>query len=156
MAKLKLIKEDDKSSDTPKENLSPLSEISAEDLSNRIIELALTQKSLDAVGYDVREISSIAKFIIVISGTSTRHVKGIADKLKLGTLQFGLAPTRVDGYESGDWIILDYDDVIAHVFFEPQRQYYQFDSLLDGAPKLELSDELKKQQRQFKTGLHSL
>lgn len=148
------------------ENLIPFSnkansnqkkiEISSEQVANHIIELALDQKALDTVGFDVHKVSSLAKFIIIASGTSSRHVKGIADKIKDGLEPFDIHPSRTDGYDEGEWVVIDYDDIIVHLFFEPKRQYYEFDALMNGAEKLVLSQELKEQVRQFKTGLHQL
>ena len=132
------------------------SDIEAENLSKKIIELALDQKSLDTVGFNVCNVSNIAKYIIIASGTSSRHVKGIADKIESGLTTIGVTPLRTDGYDLGEWIVMDFEDVIVHLFYEPKRQYYELDALLNGAEKLVLSDDLTKQIRQLKTGLHAL
>lgn len=117
---------------------------------------ALEQKALDGVIYDVRGKSSIAEFIMIASGTSSRHVKGVADRIKDNLLELGINIQRTDGYEDGEWIVLDYGDVIVHIFYEPKRQEYRFDDLLKKADKLPLPEELFKQVRSLKTGLHNL
>lgn len=128
----------------------------SEDLAKKIVELCLFQKSLDTVAYDVSSVSNIAKIVIIASGTSNRHVKGISDKIMSGLKDIHTEPSRIDGYDDGEWIVLDYDDVIVHLFFEPKRQYYEFDSLFIGAEKIELPEVLRTKARQFKTGLHAI
>lgn len=140
-------------------NINPLAfeqDQQSELITNKVIESALSQKSLDTVAYDVSKISNIARCLIIASGTSFRHVKGICDKIKLELERDNISPTRIDGYEDGEWIVMDFDDIIVHLFFEPKRQYYEFDSLFIGAEKIDLPDDLKSQARQLKTGLHAI
>jgi ribosome-associated protein len=131
-------------------------EFEVSDLTKKIINLAIDQKALDTVGFDVQAVSSIAKYIVITSGTSSRHVKGICDNIKNGLENMNINVSRFDGYDEGEWVVLDYDDIIVHIFYEPKRQYFQFDSLMNSAEKLELDDDLMKKVRQFKTGLHAL
>lgn len=122
----------------------------------RALEIALhaavDQKSLDVRSLDLRGVSSIADSFVIVSGTSERHVKGIADKIKVELAKHGLKPTHVDGYENAEWIVLDYLDMIVHVFFEPVRQAFDFDKLWDKAKPLELPNELEEAVHKLRTG----
>jgi len=117
---------------------------------------ALSQKALDAVIYDVRGKSSITDYIMIASGTSGRHVKGISDRVNETLSSLGQSCQHTDGYEEGEWVVLDYGDVIIHIFYEPKRQEYRFDELLKSSEKLPLPEELYRQVRSLKTGMHDL
>ena len=130
----------------------PPPEIPAEQRAVMAIDTALSQKGLDVRGFDVRGISSITDFIVVVSGTSERHVNGIGEKIRQRLKDVGETP-RGDS-DSTQWIVLDYGDLIIHVFFEPARQYYEFDNLWETAPVLELPEELKKISSRFRTGIY--
>ena len=131
-------------------------ELNSEELAKKVIEFALEQKSLDTVGFDVTKVSNIANFIVIASGTSSRHVKGIADKIESNLVKYNQHPIRTDGYDEGEWIVMDFGDVIVHLFYEPKRQYYELDALMNSAEKLVLNEELTSQIRNLKTGMHSL
>lgn len=113
---------------------------------------AVNQKSLDVRSLDLRGVSTIADYFVIASGTSERHVKGIADRIKLELLKENLKPVNVDGYETAEWIVLDYHDFIVHIFFEPTRQVYDFDKLWNKAKVVELPEELEESVRKLRTG----
>jgi ribosome-associated protein len=126
------------------------------DLAQDVLEFMLEIKALDAVIYDVQETSSISKYVAIASGTSVRHVKGIVDNAKEQLVKKGIHPERIDGYQEGEWIVMDYSDVIVHVFYEPKRQYFKIDELFENSKKLKLNEELHSRVRSLKTGMHSL
>ncbi len=125
-------------------------------LTETALEFVLELKALDAVVYDVRESSSIADYIIVASGTSGRHVKGIVDNVKEKLSSRNISPDRIEGDQDGEWVVMDYSNVIIHIFFEPKRQYFKLDELFKDQKKMELKDHLNTQVRALKTGMHSL
>lgn len=133
-----------------------VSEIALEDITKIALQKALDQKALDAVAFDLSSSYSIADRIMLLSGTSPRHVKGICDKILEGLNHIGVKAERMDGYNSGEWVVLDYSNLIVHVFFEPTRQYYALDSLLSDYPKIKFDKDLETQIRSFKTGLHQI
>ena len=111
------------------------------------------QKGLDVRGLDISG-SDIADFFIIVSGTSERHVKGIADKVQQTLQQFGETPLSVSGYEGGEWVLIDYGDLVVHVFYEPMRQYYGLDELWGkrGQP-IEPEPDLERHMRMLRTGI---
>ena len=118
------------------------------------LRIAIEQKGLDPRGLDLRGITDITDYFVIVSGTSDRHVKGIAEKIKDGLAMLGHRPLGQKGSpEACDWILLDYGDLVVHVFYEPIRQYYEFDSLWKQGHVLALDPELESQSRKLRTGM---
>lgn len=115
--------------------------------------IAIEQKGLDVRAVEVAKYSSIADYFLIVSATSERHAKGIADKILIALRESGEKVISTNGYDKGEWILLDYADLIVHIFFEPSRQYYAFDELWHNAPELSLGEELQEQARKLRTGV---
>lgn len=94
-------------------------------------------KALDLVLMDVSRFSSFADFFIICSGKSSRQVQGIADNLEDKLRQVGMRPVGVEGKQEGHWVLMDYGDIIIHIFYEPIRYFYDLESLWAEAPRLE-------------------
>jgi ribosome-associated protein len=104
---------------------------------------AAARKALDLVALDIRKIASFAEFFLICSGTSSRQVQAIAEEVRERLRQErGARPMHVEGYEAGEWILLDYGDVIVHVFVEESRQFYQLERLWRDAERVELPENL--------------
>ena len=73
--------------------------------------------------------SSLADYILICHGTSTTHVRGIADRISLDLKKEGLLPLGVEGYESGEWILLDYNTAVIHVFLEENRGFFDLEEV---------------------------
>jgi len=90
-------------------------------------------KNIKAI--DIHELTTIANHFLIASGTSATHIKSITDKLIEKISENGLKPLRVEGYNHARWILLDYGDVIIHIFHEEDREYYGLERLWqDGKP----------------------
>ena len=117
----------------------------ADDLEKLMIAAAAAgeRKALDMVALDIRKIASFAEYFLVCSGTSTRQVQAIADEVmeKLREAR-DARPLHTEGYETATWILLDYGDLIVHVFTEDSRQFYQLERLWRDAERVELPDDL--------------
>ncbi len=97
---------------------------------DRIIELIMSKKGEDIVVMDLRKISSVADFFIVVSGNSGVHVKAIADELREKMKKVDkLSPWHVEGIEAQKWILIDYVDIVVHVFDYESREYYSIEKL---------------------------
>jgi ribosome-associated protein len=86
-------------------------------------------KSKDAVEIDVRGKTSIADFLVVVSGTSTRHVKSIADEVVKFAKNCGVMPLGVEGEREAEWVLVDLGDVIVHVMLPRVREFYALERL---------------------------
>ena len=89
-------------------------------------------KARDIVTLDVRGKSSVTEFMIVCSGTSNRHTKSIADYVAAEVKKAGIPALGIEGQGSGEWVLLDLDDVVVHVMLEESRNFYQLEKLWGG------------------------
>ena len=103
----------------------------------RCAELASDKKAFDIRALDISTISSIADYLVIASGGSDRQVQAIADSIRIGLKKFGKV-NDVEGEAEGKWIVMDYGDVLVHIFHEPVRRYYDLDGLWHMAAELEL------------------
>tara|TARA_B100000214_G_C23964510_1_gene627017 strand:+ start:471 stop:839 length:369 start_codon:yes stop_codon:yes gene_type:complete len=117
---------------------SNLDFISNQPLLKEIINLALEKKAGDLKAIDIRGISYLSDFFIICHGESEPHVKAITDNIRKGTTK---KPRHIEGYENQNWILLDYFDIIIHIFKKSEREYYSLESLWADAPSIELNDE---------------
>jgi ribosome-associated protein len=87
----------------------------------------------------LRKLSSFTDFFVVCSGTSEPHIKAIAGEIQ-ETLkkEHGVLAHGVDGYPMSQWIVLDYSDVIVHIFLDQKRSFYSLEDLWSDAPRLAL------------------
>ena len=86
-------------------------------------------KAKDTVEVDVRGKTSIADFLVVASGTSTRHVKSVADEVVRFAKKCGVMPLGVEGEREAEWVLVDLGDVIVHVMLPRVREYYALERL---------------------------
>jgi ribosome-associated protein len=91
--------------------------------------LAVDFKALDLVVLDVTGLSSFSDFFVICSGKSSRQVQGIADNIQESLRKEGIRPLGIEGHREGQWVLMDYGDVIVHVFYEPVRLLYDLESL---------------------------
>jgi ribosome-associated protein len=97
---------------------------------------ALGKKASRLVMLDVQGLSSITDVILVCSGQSNRQVTAIAEHIKRDLKKQGIGPLRVEGLTEGHWVVMDYGDVIIHVFYEPIRIFYDIEGLWADAKRM--------------------
>lgn len=108
------------------------------------VKAALKKKAFDLLILDIKEISSFANYFIICSGNSNRQVQAIASSIEHDLKKEGIYPLGMEGFKEGKWILLDYDDIIIHVFYQQIREFYELERLWADAPKVELDAEKKK------------
>ena len=91
-------------------------------------------KAKDVREIDVRGKTSIADFLVIASGTSTRHVKSIADEVVRYAKRAGMMPLGVEGQRDADWVLVDLGDIIVHVMLPRIREFYGLEKLWDLRP----------------------
>ena len=106
-------------------NPPPPVEVLLQHVRNAVEEL----KAKDVVEIDVRGKTSIADFLVVASGTSTRHVKSIADEVVQFSKKCGVMPLGVEGEREAEWVLVDLGDVIVHVMLPRVREFYALERL---------------------------
>jgi ribosome-associated protein len=103
-------------------------------------EAALERKAGDVVAMDVSGLTSFTDAFVIATGTSDRHVKAVADAIVERAQGLGRKPLGVEGYESGEWVLIDLDDVIVHVFRGEKREQFDLERLWGDAPLLAFSE----------------
>jgi ribosome-associated protein len=110
--------------------------VSNDQLAEVICELAAEKKAVDVVALDLRGVIDYTDFFVVCSGTSDRQVKAIADGILYGLKERdGVRPARVEGLAQARWVLMDYLDVIVHVFIPEVREYYALERLWGEVPR---------------------
>lgn len=110
---------------------------------------ALEKKAFDLVVLDIHAHTSIADYFLVCSGRSDRQVQSIAQGLEEGLLDHGIKTFAVEGASRGHWVVMDFSDVIVHIFYQPVREFYDLDGLWSHAPKAKLPDAYAKLVDQY-------
>jgi ribosome-associated protein len=102
--------------------------------------LALERKALDVVSLDLRGISSATDYFLLATGTSDTHVKSIADHIIDELRKEGVRANHVEGLQGGRWVLIDYIDVVVHVFQASVRDFYQLEELWGDAERTEYEE----------------
>ena len=105
-------------------------------------EAALDKKATDLVLLDVREHTSIADYFILASGRSDTQVRAIAENIEDVCRKAGYRALAVEGLRHGQWVLLDFGDVVVHVFYGPVREFYDLERLWSEAPRRALPPSL--------------
>lgn len=103
---------------------------------------AHNKKARDLALLEVGELTGYADYFLLASGRSTRQALAIAENVDRVLKKAGRRPVGREGLSEGRWILLDYGEVVVHVFYEPVRQFYDLDSLWGDAPQLELDSQM--------------
>lgn len=101
---------------------------------------AADKKAFQIVGLGVAELSSYADGLLICSGGSDRQVGAIADEVQRQLRDEGRRPLHVEGETQAEWVLMDYGDVVVHVFTEERRGYYGLEGLWRDAERLDLGD----------------
>lgn len=86
-------------------------------------------KAQDITMLDVRKVSDFADYLVIVTGTSNRHVASIADKVEDKLREHGVRPVGTEGEKVGDWVLIDYGDVVVHVMRAQTRDFYSLEKL---------------------------
>ena len=101
-------------------------------------EVALDKKAVDPVLLDVRDLASYTDHILVVSGRSDRQVLAISDGILEAMARQHVKPLGTEGLKGGQWTLLDFGDLIVHVFYHPVRDFYDLESFWVDAPRVPL------------------
>ena len=102
----------------------------------RAARAALDKKAVDLTVLDVQGVSSVTDYFLVCSGKSTPHLRTIIDAIRTELKADGVRPLHAEGRPESGWVLLDYGDVLVHVFLEDTRAYYALERLWGDAPSV--------------------
>jgi len=104
----------------------------------------LDRKKADKIdAIKVRDVTILADYFVIASANNSTHVKALADELEFQLKELGRSPERIEGYQSANWIVLDYGDVIVHIFYEETRNYYNLEKLWSDGVPMDIEELLK-------------
>ena len=122
----------------PRKTLPGASEITAEALAKTCAELASNKKAEDIVVLDLRGISTFTDFFVICSATSEPQLKAIAGEIETRLKQdYAVRAVAIDGFPASQWIVLDYLQVVVHIFHRDKREFYSLEDLWGDAPRVE-------------------
>ena len=118
--------------------------MTALELAKKVAGLLDAKKAKDVEAIEIKGLTTIGDYFVVASGSSASQTKALADEVEEKLSELGYEPKRVEGYQSAAWILLDYSDIIVHVFLQEAREFYSLDRLWADAPRVDLTDVLQK------------
>jgi len=113
---------------------------------------ALDHKAYDLVVLETGPVSSIADYFVICTGRSDTQVQAIAEAIENDLRALSERPISVEGVPHGQWVLMDYGDVVVHIFNLPVREFYDLERLWVRAPRVELPEPFQSQARNQKTG----
>ncbi len=100
-----------------------------------------SKQAADIVILDVHDLIVITDFFVIATGTSDRQVKTIVEEVEKALRKTGVKPVRREGESEAQWVLLDYVDLVVHVFSQEQREYYDLERLWRDAPRIDWEEK---------------
>lgn len=127
-----------------------MTETSTRDTALLCVRYALDKKAYDLLLLDVSGLSSLAEYFLICTGRSDTQVQAIAQSIQENLARAGRRPLSIEGYSVGHWVLIDYGDVVAHVFQESVRDFYDLERLWTRAPEVSLPEPYRSQARDLR------
>jgi ribosome-associated protein len=124
----------------------------ARTLAKRIADLMISKKAYDVVILDLKNLTSAADYFVICSTDSDTQVRAVADAVRDGMEESNERVWHYEGYQALKWIVLDYVDVVAHIFYKEDRSFYNLERLWGDAKKTEVKDTLAAAKPKVKKG----
>ena len=99
-----------------------------------------SKKATDITVIDIMEKASFADYMVIATGTSSTHVKALADEVEYQLDEAGFSVSHIEGHRGNGWILLDYIDIIVHIFDDDSREYYDLERLWEDGTVIEFDD----------------
>ena len=115
--------------------IAPEENAKAKELAHRLANFLLDKKAEEVVILDVRGKTSYADYFVIASGESERQVSAMAEHVETRLREEGVRPFGTEGYETGRWVLLDFGEVVAHLFFAEVRAFYDLEGLWTDVPR---------------------
>lgn len=118
-----------------------MKELNSHELAHKAGQIALSKNGFEIKILKLDDISSVCDYFVIASGDVDVHVKAIGHEILDQLTELGVKPYHKEGLEDGNWVLLDYIDVVVHIFRAPVRSFYALEKLWGDAPSEELNDE---------------
>lgn len=113
------------------------------DLAKRIVKILDNKKADKIEVIKVRDLTIISDYFVIASANNSTHVKSLVDEVEFKMKEQGKSPERVEGYQNANWIVLDYLDVVVHIFYEETRHIYNLEKLWADGEAVPVEELLK-------------
>ena len=111
----------------------------------KIVGLADLKKAYDIELIKIGDVSSITDYFVICTGNSELQVKAVADEIEFKMKNdYDISPVHIEGYQTAGWILLDYNDVVVHIFNKESRAFYSLERLWKDAEREDISDIIKE------------
>ncbi len=114
------------------------------------VRFALEKKAYDVVLLEVSELTSLADYFLLCAGRSDTQVQAIAQGIEENLRRLGIRLLSVEGLSRGQWVLMDFGDVVVHIFYEPVREFYDLERLWSQAPRVALPEPYRSQARELR------
>jgi len=121
--------------------LTPKKALMSEELAELAAQVLAARKAQEPVVIAVKGLCSFADYFIICSGASQRQVAALARHVEEALAQVGVKPLGLEGLEESQWVLMDYHDVVIHIFIQPLREFYDLEGLWAEAPRVALGTE---------------
>ncbi len=111
---------------------------SGDSLAQICAEVALDTKAEELIIPDVRGLTTFTEYFVIMNGKSTRHVQGLAEAIESKLRSKRVKASKAEGLQDGMWVLLDFDDVVVHIFYHEQRKFYDLEGLWHEAKRVEI------------------
>jgi ribosome-associated protein len=106
------------------------------------IKCAAEKKAFDIVALDLREIASFTEYFVIVSGGNQRQAQAISDEIEEQLRKEGVRPVRIEGFQTAEWILLDFGDFVVHVFDKDARGFYDLERLWRDAGRVAIPSDI--------------
>jgi ribosome-associated protein len=103
---------------------------------------ASDKKAVNSIVLDLREVTEFTDFFIITNGTNVRQVQAIADGISEDLKLIDARPIRIEGYNTAEWILMDYGDFVVHIFEEKSREFFDLERLWRDAKRVQIPENL--------------
>ncbi|MBQ7187306.1 MAG: ribosome silencing factor [Ruminococcus sp.] len=93
----------------------------------------------------IKDLTIVADYFVIADGTSNTQTKALADEVEFKLKQHGIEPIRTEGYQGANWIVLDYGDIVVHVFYKETRDFYNLERLWQDGEQIDISEYIVKE-----------
>ena len=124
---------------------TPIPSVDSREKALTAAEAALEKKAYDLVVLQSEHLSTIADYFLIATGRSDVQVQAIARGIEERMVKDGMRPLAVEGFNHAHWVVLDYDDVVVHIFYEPARDFYRLERTWSDARRVELPAPIQAQ-----------
>ncbi|MEW6056893.1 MAG: ribosome silencing factor [Bdellovibrionota bacterium] len=115
--------------------------ISSRELALLCARAAIDKKAGNSLIFEVGKLGAFTDYFLITSGSNERQVQAIADEIAKSAKSRGLSVHAIEGYDEGRWVLVDFGDVVVHIFHEYIREFYDLESLWSTAPRLRIPEE---------------